>query len=194
MWFNTFTSDLTDVNVGMHEDISSRDYIRSTVCNDVGEADKLDTTVDGSSTDEWNTASSWIEESTPKSIFRKGIKKLDSSDRTKLTNSLSVQTPDLVSFRDRTIQTYNVLDWRSGGIATRIANKDGIWEPKLSDIGTAATHGEIKNISEKLAYSKYIKDSDFETSKVFERENIERGNIKDIETRLRMTQIDKQKM
>ena len=79
-----------------------------------------------------------------KSIFRKGIKKLDSSDRMNLAKSLRVQTPDLVSFRDPTIQTENVLDRISGGVATRIANKDGIWEPKPSNIGTAATHDEIK--------------------------------------------------
>ena len=83
-----------------------------------------------------------------------------------LANSLRVQTPDLVSFRDPTIQTDNVLDQRSGGVATRIANKYGVWEPKPSNIGTAATHDEIKNISEKLAYRKYIKDSDFVLRKV----------------------------
>ena len=94
-----------------------------------------------------------------------------------LTNSLSVQTLELVYFRHPTIQTDNVGDRRSGGIATRIANKEGIWEPTLSDIGTAATHGKIKTISEKLAYCKYIKDSEFGTSKVFEWENIERENI-----------------
>ena len=71
-------------------------------------------------------------------------------------------------------------------------NKDGIWEPKPSDIGTAATHDKIKNISEKLVYCKYIKDLDFETSKVLEQENIEGENIKDIETRLSMTRIDEQ--
>ena len=60
------------------------------------------------------------------------------------TNSLSVQTPYLVSLRDPAIQTDNVGDQRSGGVATRISNKDGIWEPKLSNIGTAPTHGEIK--------------------------------------------------
>ena len=43
---------------GMHKDISSRDDILSTVLNDFGEADKLDTTVDRSTTDERNTASS----------------------------------------------------------------------------------------------------------------------------------------
>ena len=99
-----------------------------------------------------------------------------------LANSLRVQTPDLVSFRDLNIQTDNVLDLRSGGVTTRIANKDRIWETKPSDTGAAATHDEIKNISEKLAYPKYIKDLDFETSKVLERENIERENIKEIET------------
>ena len=40
----------------MHEDISGRDNIRSTVCNDVQEADELYTTVDGPTTDERNTA------------------------------------------------------------------------------------------------------------------------------------------
>ena len=37
---------------GMNEYISCRDYVRSTVQNDVGEADKLDATVKGSLTDE----------------------------------------------------------------------------------------------------------------------------------------------
>ena len=59
----------------------------------------------------------------------------------------------------------------------------------------AAIHGKSETISEKLAYHKFIKDSDFETSKVFERENIEEcENIKDIETRLRMNRIDEHKM
>ena len=66
------------------------------------------------------------------------------------------------------MQTENVGEQRSGGVTTRIANKDGIWKPTLSDIETAATHGDIETISEKLAYRKFIKDSDFETSKVFE--------------------------
>ena len=84
-----------------------------------------------------------------------------------LANSLSVQTPELVSFRHPTIQTDNVDDKRSGGVATRTANKDGIWKPTLSDIEMAATHGKIETISEKLEYPKFIKDLDFETSKVF---------------------------
>ena len=112
----------------------------------------------------------------------------------KLANSVPVKTPELVSFRDPTVNTDNVLDRRSGGVATRITDKDGIWEPKPRDIGTAATHDEIKKISEKLAFSKYIKDLDFETIKMFDQENIERENIKEVETRLSMTRIDEQKM
>ena len=66
-----------------------------------------------------------------------------------LANSLPVKTPDLVSFRDPPINTDNVTDQRSGGVATRISDKDRIWSPKPSDIGTAATHDDIKNINEK---------------------------------------------
>ena len=94
----------------MNKDISSRDDVRSTVRNDVGRADKLDATVERSSTDEWNTASSPIEESTPESIFCKVVKQLDSRKWMNLANSLSVQTPELVSFRHPTIQTDNVGD------------------------------------------------------------------------------------
>ena len=88
---------------GMHEDISGRDNVRSNVRNDVRIADKLDTTVDGLTTDERNTASSRILECTPKSIFRKEIKEFDSSSKMNLTNSVPVKTPDLVSFRDLTV-------------------------------------------------------------------------------------------
>ena len=42
-------------------------------------------------------------------------------------------------------------------------------------------------------FRKYIKDLDFETIKMLEREHKERENIKEIETRLSMTRIDEQK-
>ena len=93
---------------GMHEDISGRDNFQSTVRNDVCKADKLHTTVDGHTTNERNTASSQIVECTPKSIVRKEIRKFDSSSQMNLANSVPVKTPDLVSFRDPTIQTANV--------------------------------------------------------------------------------------
>ena len=122
-------------------------------------------------TDEQNTAYSLIVECTPKSIFHEEIKEFDSSSKMNLANSVPVKTPDLVSFRDLTVNTDNVTDRRSGAVATRIADKDGIWRPKPSDIGTAATHDEIKNISEKLTFSKYLKELDFETIKMLKREH-----------------------
>ena len=92
------------------------------------------------------------------------------------------------------MQIDNVGERRGGGVATRIADQDGIWGTTLSDIKTAPTHGKIETISEKLAYRKFIKDLEFETRKVFERENIERENIGNIETRLEMTGLDKNQM
>ena len=59
---------------GMHEDISGGDNFQSTVRNDVRIVDKLDTTVEGFTTDERNTESSRIIECAPKSIFVKEIK------------------------------------------------------------------------------------------------------------------------
>ena len=82
-----------------------------------------------------------------------------------LANSVPVKTPDLVSFKDPTVNTDNVTDRRSGGVATSMADNDGICGPKPSNIGTAATHDEIKNINEKLAFSKYLKELNFETIK-----------------------------
>ena len=95
-----------------------------------------------------------------------------------LANYLIVQTPELVLLRHTPMQTDNVGEQRSGSAATRISNRDGIWRPTLSDIKTVAIHGESERISKKLAYRTFIKDSEFETRKVFERENIkERENI-----------------
>ena len=111
-----------------------------------------------------------------------------------LANSVPVKTPDLVSFRDPPINTDNVTDQRSGGVATSISDKDRIWRPKPSDIGTAATHDEIKNRSEKLAFKKYLKELDSKTIKMLQRDHKARENMKKIETRLSMTRIDTQKM
>ena len=80
-----------------------------------------------------------------------------------------------------------VGDWRGGGVTNRIADQDGIWRPTHSDIKMAPTHGEIEAISEKIAYHKFIKDSEFETREVFGRENIERESIENIRTQLKNT-------
>ena len=119
---------------GMNKDISSRDDVRSTVRSDVGKPDKLDAAVQQSLSDEWNTESSQIVEGSPESIFRKVIKKFDSSKRMNLANSLGVQTPELVILRHTPMQTDNIGKQRGGGVATRISNKDGILGPMLTDI------------------------------------------------------------
>ena len=97
-----------------------------------------------------------IVEGSPKSIFREIVEKSDSSERMNLANSLGVQTPELVLLRHRTMQTDNVGEQRGVGVATRIADQDGIWGPTLSDIKTTPTHGDVVMISEKLAYRKFI--------------------------------------
>ena len=97
-----------------------------------------------------------------------------------LANSLGVQTPNLVLLRHPPMQTDNVGERRDKGVATRVADQDGIWRPMESNIITVPTHGDVESISEKLAYRKFIKDSEFETREVFERENID--NIGNIET------------
>ena len=178
----------------MNEDILSRDDVRSTVRSDVGEADKLDTTVQRSSSNKWNAAPPWIVEGSPRSIFPEIFNKSDSSEQMNLANSLGVQTPKLVLLRHSPMQTDNVGDQRDGGVATRVGDQDGIWRLTDSNIIMAPTHGKVESISEKLAYRKFIKDSEFETRKVFERENIERKNIRNTETRLEMTQLDEDQM
>ena len=85
------------------------------------------------------------------------------------------------------MQTDNVGEQRDRGVATRLVDQDGIWGPTDSNIRTAPTNGDVESISEKLAYHKFIKDSEFETREVFEQEN-----IKNIETRLETTCIDDQ--
>ena len=107
----------------------------------------------------WNAAPSQIVEGSPKSIFREIVENSDSSERMNPANSLSVQTPELVLLRHTPMQTDNVGERRGGGIATRIAYQYGIWSPTLSEIKTAPTHGNVRMISEKLAYRKFINDS-----------------------------------
>ena len=101
-----------------------------------------------------------------------------------LTKSVPVKTQYLVYFRDPSVNTDNVTDGRSGGVANSIADKDRIWSPKPSDIGTAATHDEIKNINEKLEFRKYLKELDFETIKILQRDHKAWENRKEIETRI----------
>ena len=91
---------------------------------------------------------------------------------------MPVKTPDLVSFRDPPVNTYNVTDGRSSGVATSIADKDRIWSTRPSDIGTAATHEDLKDINEELVFRKYLKELDFETIEILQRDHRARENMK----------------
>ena len=53
----------------------------------------------------------------------------------------------------------------------------------------APTHGVIETISEKLAYRKYIRDSEFETRELFEREPSNQ-DIRNIVNRLNKNCLD----
>ena len=130
-------------NPFMNKYISSRDDILSTVWSDIGEAEKLDTAVQRSSTDKRNTAPSRIEEGSPKIIFTEIFEESNSSERMNLAKSLGVQTPKLVLLRHPPMQTDNVGQRRDGSVATRVMEQDGIWRPTDRDVRTTPTHGDI---------------------------------------------------
>ena len=89
------------------------------VQSDVGEADKLNTAVQRSSTDERNTESSQIEEGSLESICPKIIKESNSSEQMNLTNSLGIKTPKLVYFGHPPMQIDNVGHPIDGIVATK---------------------------------------------------------------------------
>ena len=66
-------------------------------------------------------------------------------------------------------------------------DQDRIRRPTDRDVRTTPTYGDVDTMSEKLAYHKFIKDSEFKAREVFDREN-----IKNIGTRLETTRLDKQ--
>ena len=161
----------------MHEDILRGNDVATTVRSDVGVMKKLDTSVDGLTTNKRNTESSDIFEGAAESVFGKKSEQFDSSGRVNFANSVPVESPDLVSFRDPPIQTHNITDSGTGGVATRIADKDGIWRAGPSDIIMAATHANDKDFNAKLEYRKYINDLYLETIQMLERDKRARENI-----------------
>ena len=163
------------------------------VRSDVGEADKLDTAVQHSSTDERNTASSRIEEGSLENICPKIIKESSLSELMNLANSLSIETPKLVSFGHLHMETYNVGHQIKGIVATGVADPNRIWSSTDMDNRMARTHDNIETIGEKLAYRKHIRDSEFETREVLERETSNQ-NIENIGTQLDKTRLDDNQM
>ena len=106
-----------------------------------------------------------------------------------LASSVIIEPPNLGSFGHPPMQTDNVGDF----VATRIENSDGIWRLTARDDSVAPTHDDIETISEKIAYRKHIKDLEFETIEVLERETSNK-NIKNIGTLLNKIQLDNNQM
>ena len=159
---------------------------------DVDKADKLDTIVQRSQTNEGTTASSRIKEESLESIFSKMVEESKSSEQMNLTDSARIESPKLVHFGHPPIETENVGNLLDGIIATRIENSDGIRRRTTRDDRMAHRH-DIKTISEKIAYRKHIRYLEFETREVLERETSNK-NIENIGTRLDKTRLDKNQM
>ena len=83
-----------------------------------------------------------------------------------LANSLLVETPKLVSFGHLPMKSDNVGHQSDGSVATRVVDQNMIWRPRDRDVRMAPTHDDIETVSKKLAYCKYIRDSEFETREV----------------------------
>ena len=161
----------------MHEDISRRNNLTTTVRGDVRVIEKLDTTVDGLTANKRNMESTDIFEGAAESLNFKNIKKFDSSGRVNFANSIPVETPDLIPFRDPPVQTYNVTDGMTAGVTTRIADTDGIWRAGPSNVRVAALHASDKDYAAKLAYRKFLNDLDLETIQMLERDKRARENV-----------------
>ena len=156
------------------------------------EADKLDTIVQQSTTNERNTKSPRIEEESLENIFSKIFKESNSSERMNLANYLIIETPKIVHFGHPPIETDIVGNLLDGIVANRIENSDGICRRTDRDDKMAHTH-DIETISKKIAYIKYIRDSEFETREVFERETSNK-NIENIVTQVDKTRLDNNQM
>ena len=152
----------------MIEDVPCRNDVRSTVLSNVQKSDKLDTIVDGPTTNE-NDAASWQKvEDAPKGIFHENVKKLDSRNRMNFADSSVIKTPELVHIRDSPVDTYDEPD--NAGVATGISDEDRVRLSKLRDIGgTAATHDDPTQISETQKLRQLIKNIDFERFNTLER-------------------------
>ena len=92
----------------------------------MGEADKLNTSVKQSLTNERSKAPPRIEEESLKSVFSKIFEVSNSSERMNLANSAIIEPPKLGPFGHPPMETDNVGNRIDGIVATRIENSDRI--------------------------------------------------------------------
>ena len=98
-----------------------------------------------------------------------------------LANSAIIEPPKLVSFGHPPMETDNVGNRFDGIIATRIEHPDRIWRRTNKENRIAHTHDNNETISKNMAYRKHIKNLEFESRKVLERETSNKS-IKNIGT------------
>ena len=79
------------------------------------------------------------------------------------------------------MDTENVGNRLDGIVTTRIEYSNRIWRRTTRDDRMAHTHDDIETISENIAYQKHIRDLEFETREVLERETSNK-NIEHIGT------------
>ena len=96
------------------------------VWSDVGEANKLNTSVQRSLTNERNTASPLIKEESLKSVFSKIVEESKSSERMNLANPDIIEPPKLGSFGHPPMDTDNVGNRLDYIVATRIEDPNRI--------------------------------------------------------------------
>ena len=104
-----------------------------------------------------------------------------------LANSVLTQTPKFLSFRHLPMQTDNVGNPIDSIAATRVMDQDGILRRADRDFRTLLTHGDVETMSKKLAYRKFIKDSEFEIREVFEQEKRSKRRSKIVVSIRKMT-------
>ena len=88
-----------------------------------------------------------------------------------LANSAIIEPPKLVSFGHLTMETDNLGNRLDGIVANRIEDSNRIWRSTDRDNRIYHTHDYVETISKKIAYRKHIRDLEFETREVLERES-----------------------
>ena len=119
-------------------------------------------------------------------------------------DSSGIKTPELVNLRDSPVDIDNEPGYAH--VATGVSDKDRVRRSKLREIGgTAATHDDPTQISEKQRLKQLNENIDFEIFKTVERENMEKeiirqenielenSDLKELLIRLKTTRISEQK-
>ena len=151
---------------GVNADIWSVIDTTPNVLSCTNNADKFDTIVHSSTTQEKNLESSRIKEVGVISIFPELGKEPDPSVRVKFANSVLHESPRFITLGNPTTETADIrnLDYVT---ATREKNCNGLRRGTERDDRLGYTQ-DFETLSETTAYRNHIKNSEIETREVFE--------------------------